>query len=83
MDNTLPRPPAGSRPPPAGGATPPGPGTTPHAAMTPEHPISGATFWMLVYIPNFHGWKYIVADPSLTVDANALPGPQPTPTPHK
>ena len=83
VDNTLPRPPAGSRPPPSGGATaleqdP----TTSRRHLTPERPISGATFWVLVCFPNY-GWKLTsLTDPSLVVD-NSPQRPQPALTPHK
>ena len=67
--------------PPSGGQ----PGTPSHPIAQPpgqpSHPISGGTYWMLCYCPAL-GWRYVVVDPSLSID-NALPGSQPTPTPHK
>jgi hypothetical protein len=74
-DQGLPTPPAPGQPPRPDQGLPPT-GMDPH----PSHPIATGTYWCLVYLPGF-GWKYVVVDPSLTID-NALPGPQPTPTPH-
>jgi hypothetical protein len=79
IDNSLPKPPAypdnalpGDQPHPEHPITGlPGP--------HPEHPIASGTYWMLVYTPGY-GWKYVVVDPSLTVDASP-PAPQPVPTP--
>ena len=70
---------------PGGGPMPGNPprpdNTLPTGPARPEHPIASQTYWMLVYTPQY-GWKYVTVDPSLRPD-NALPGQQPTPTPHK
>jgi hypothetical protein len=67
----------------APGGSPPRPDQTlPPTGMDPHpsHPIASGTYWCLVYLPGF-GWKYVVVDPSLSVDVSP-PAPQPVPTPH-
>lgn len=75
-DQGLPTPPAPGQPPRPDQGLPPT-GMDPH----PSHPIATGTYWCLVYLPGF-GWKYVVVDPSLSIDASP-PAPQPVPTPHK
>jgi hypothetical protein len=80
----VPVPPGGSKPPP--GTIWPAPGHPAHPIAPPSpgqpsHPIASNTYWMLVYTPGY-GWKYVVVDPSLHVDASP-PAPQPGPEPRR